>query len=521
MKKLLFFATINFIGSYASAQTPNWAQHIAPILYPKCTNCHNPNGIAPFSLITYGDALDNSSDIQQDVNVRKMPPWTPDPGYCHLANERTLTQHEIKAINDWVNGGAPQGDLAFAPTAPVYDSKVEITSPDLASRIPSYSVNTSTDLYRCFVIPTGLNTDQFITEMEAVPGNRSIVHHILIYEDASGYPAQLDAADPEPGYTNFGGTGSSSSNLIGIWSPGQGVYRLPAGTGIKLRANTNIVLQIHYPGGTHGIIDSTKILFKLSSSSLREVYIAPALNHDHLTNGQLIIPANTTRTFYAQFQVPITMSMLAVGPHMHLIGKSILSYGVTPEQDTIPFINIPSWDFHWQGLYSFRKVLKIPQGTMIYSTAFYDNTSANPENPNNPPKDVQMGEATTDEMMLVFFSFMFYQPGDENIVIDTSAISYDDSSFSGSIMSPQLYQPNPNPVRNDVTFDFYLPDKSSPLSFSIYDVGGRLVTTLPANNNYVEGLNRKNFSVANLAGGNYLLQMNAGSFSRTKKFVKE
>src|SRR6185436_13388896 len=354
MKKILPLVFLLSVFAKVNATNPDWSVDIAPILYAKCTSCHNQNGIAPFSLITYQDAFFYKTDIQTNVNSGMMPPWPPDPNYRHLAHERVLSPAEKSAIDQWVNAGAPQGDSTLAPAQPVYSSAAEITSPDLISRMPDYVVNTTTDLYRCFVMPSGLLSQQYITEIEALPGNRNIVHHILIYEDTSGIPAQLDAADPDPGYTDFGGTGSPSSNLIGVWVPGQSVYRLPVGMGIGMPANTNIVIQIHYPGGITNQTDSTKILFKLSSSLLRNVTITPPLNHFNLTNGPLVIPPNTTRTFYSQYTIPVTLSTLSVGPHMHLIGKSIMSYGVTPSNDTIPFINIPEWDFHWQGLYSFR-----------------------------------------------------------------------------------------------------------------------------------------------------------------------
>jgi hypothetical protein len=520
MKKYLFLFVICFYSLDGIAQ--NWAENIAPILYNKCTTCHNSNGIAPFSLLSYHDALVNDLDIQHSVNSRKMPPWPPDPAYRHLAHERVLTPLEIATINNWVNNGSPEGDSTLAPPAPVYSSQAEIISPDLTVQIPSYFVNTSTDLYRCFVIPSGLATQKYLTEIEALPGNRSIVHHILIYEDTSNVPALLDAADPGPGYTEFGGTGSFSSNLIGVWVPGQGKYILPTGMGIKLPAHTNIILQIHYPGGTSGQTDSTKILFKLTSSSVRNVSIAPPLNHYNLTNNDsLYIPANTIRTFYSQYTLPFTISTLSVGPHMHLIGKSIMSFGVTPANDTIPFINIPEWDFHWQGLYSFQNVLKLPIGTVLHSKAMYDNTSANPENPNDPPQDVSLGEATTDEMMLVYFSYLLYQPGDENIIIDSTTVtSSDDYSFSGIISSAQLYDPMPNPSLTDLTVDFYLPDKVQ-VSFMVYDMNGRMIEVIPSGKKYMVGLNREKFSVVSLTPGNYFLQMQVGAISRTKRFVKE
>jgi hypothetical protein len=106
---------------------------------------------------------------------------------------------------------------------------------------------------------------------------------------------------------------------------------------------------------------------------------------------------------------------------MHLLGQSIKSYGVTPDGDTIHLIDIPKWHFHWQGFYNYPKPIRIPAGTMLYGEAHYDNTAGNPYNPNSPPQNVSEGEGTADEMMLIFFIFAPFQPGDTSIVVDDGA----------------------------------------------------------------------------------------------------
>lgn len=85
-------------------------------------------------------------------------------------------------------------------------------------------------------------------------------------------------------------------------------------------------------------------------------------------------------------------------------------YGILPiTKDTLKLIKIDNWDFHWQGFYEFKKIIKIPKGTTLYADSYYDNTTNNSDNPNSPPKDVYLGEATTNEMMLVYFTFTGYQ----------------------------------------------------------------------------------------------------------------
>jgi hypothetical protein len=518
MKKILLI--IFFIPLFSSAQT-TWTNSVANILYTHCTTCHHDGGIAPFSLMTFTEAFQNGADIEDVILSGEMPPWPPDPQYSRYAHERLLTQQERSAILDWVAQGAQSGDTTLAPPAPVYNGPAEIPSPDLISQMPNYTVNTVNDLYRCFVMPSGLASDQYIMEIEAVPGDRSIVHHILIFEDSTSTPAQLDAADPGPGYTNFGGTGSNASKLIGIWVPGQQVSRMPAGMGIKLSANTNIVIQVHYPGGTLGKTDSTQIRFKLTPTPLREISINPPLNHFQLDNGPLFIPANTTRTFNALFIVPFDLSVLAVGPHMHNIGRSITSFGITPSQDTIPFIHIPEWDFHWQGTYSFQRVLRIPAGTTLYSSAFYDNTNANPHNPNNPPQNVALGEATTDEMMLVYFAYTLYQTGDENIIQDSSILlSNDEILYNDIVNTAQLYDPYPNPANESTNIQFLLPERSIS-NIIIRDLQGKIIWSDQHEGSRHAGYHYLTIPLSNFSRGLYTISLETDQYIKTKKILVE
>ena len=52
-----------------------YAKDVAPILQQKCQECHQPNSIAPMSLLTYDDAVDNADAIKDKVANRLMPPW--------------------------------------------------------------------------------------------------------------------------------------------------------------------------------------------------------------------------------------------------------------------------------------------------------------------------------------------------------------------------------------------------------------------------------------------------------------
>ena len=514
MRKLVL-ALILFVPFNSFAQTPTWADDIACVVYTHCSSCHNANGIAPFPLMDYNDAVINSSQIQFKVLNQSMPPWPPDEKFRHLAHERILTLNEINAINLWVNAGTPQGNPGNAPPMPVFNTSLEIPNPDFSERIPTFTVpaTNGSDIYKCFVIQTTEGVDKFITGMEIIPGNRNIVHHVLIYQDNSNIPIQLDAADPSIGYTCFGGVGSNNAKLITGWVPGSSADFTPTGMGYKLDANTNLVVQIHYPDGSTGQIDSTRVNFKFSSvPSIRELTNDAVLNHfTSLTNGPLAIPANSIKTFHEQYVVPIPMTITAIGPHAHLICESMNAYAVTPVGDTIPLIDIPHWDFEWQGFYSFQQPIYLPVGTTIHGYATYNNTSSNPNNPSNPPLNVFAGEETTDEMMIFFISFLPFQSGDNLIVIDTS--SHFEHYLNCSIVFNSLNEPilnsntvhlYPNPASNQITLEINGNGWNDDYVFSLVDALGRNVL----NQNISYGINVLSLP-ENITNGTYFYTLEA------------
>lgn len=523
MKKNLLF-TVSLIAAFtiAKAQTPVWSTDIAPILNNKCASCHRPGGIAPFSLIGY-TAASAQSGIAGAVQSKRMPPWPPDPTYSRLAHERLLSQKEIDKIVAWANNGKPQGDPTLAPPDPVFSANGDLPgTPDMVTKIPHYtSTATTGDVYQCFVIPSGLATDKYIKAFEAIPGNRPIVHHVLVYSDTSGDCAAKDAATPfEVGYPSFGDPGSPNAKLIGGWVPGTAPIQLPSGFGIRIPKNADIVIQIHYPAGSNTQVDSTELHFFFTSGPVRKVNIDPVLNHVSNIDQPLFIPANATKTFTETQYLPAPFfpdaSVLGVAPHMHLIGRNITTFAVTPTNDTIKFIRINNWDFHWQGFYATRKVIKVPTGSTLYSKAFYDNTTNNPFNPSNPPKNVSAGENTTDEMMLTYFIHTPYQAGDENIVIDPTTPV--DLSVGNYYKGDVLFAPYPNPANSELVVKCHF-DKPQSADIAIIDISGKTVKTLMKNGRIETGYSALKYSVADLPAGMYTLKLQTAEGTLAEKLV--
>lgn len=398
------------------AQSPTWSGEIGCLIYTHCTTCHHDGGIAPFSLTSYDEAYSYRYQIQAYVNAGLMPPWPPEDGAYTIANDRSLTADEIALIDAWVDADAPEGDPAEAPAAPEISSEEVIADPDLVLQLPTYtSQAVDEDDYRCFIIENPETTTRYIKSIEIVPGNPAIVHHLLLYADGSGTPALLDNLDPGPGYVCFGGIGSNSATLLGGWAPGAQPVTLPENMGIQVFPGQDFVIQLHYPEGSAGEVDHTKINIKYSDEpSPRLVQFSPILNHfTTLVDGPLFIPANTVKTFHEEYTIGGQISILGVAPHMHLIGESIHTWAELPSNQIISMLDIPEWDFEWQGIYQYRNPIILPFGSTLKAEAVYNNTTSNPNNPSNPPQNVSLGEATTDEMMIVFFLWTAYQSGDE------------------------------------------------------------------------------------------------------------
>lgn len=408
------------LSAQNSEHTPTWTDGIACIVYSHCTNCHNPGGVAPFSLLTYNDAFQNRQSIGASVAAFSMPPFPPADQPKKFAHANTLTAHERAELIDWVANFAPLGDANAIPPIPSFSSGPSLTQPDVQLRVPNYPVNTTQDLYRVFVLPLNNSTDKFIKTIEVVPSNRAIVHHALIFQDTSSLPMQLDANDPGPGYTAFGGTGSATSTLITGYVPGQGAFEFPAGFGSKVLANSNLLVQVHYPGFVSNQIDSTEIRIVYTNGTVRNVTTSPVINHvQNLVNGPLVIPANQIKTFKAVRTVPYNLTLTALMPHMHLLGKSFKA-GLVHNGDSTQLVHIPDWDFHWQGFYTFKTPIFLPQGSSVWAEVTYDNTSANWNNPNSPPQTVTAGEGTGDEMLLLYMNLSGFQAGDTLLNFDPS-----------------------------------------------------------------------------------------------------
>jgi len=473
----IFFIVSFFALPWIKAQT--WSGDVAQIFYNKCTSCHHTGGIAPFPLTTYQEASPMAASIYGAIPpgaLHQMPPWPPDNTYQQYLHDRALTTAEKTTLLNWLNTGFPEGNPAQTPPPPVYNVGSVLGNGDLTVTMPNYISNATTqfDDYVCFAVPTNLTQTRTIKAVEVIPGNMEIVHHALIYIDHNGVES-----------TNTSGFCSSPSSattkLLSAYVPGSGPMVFPSVAPLKLGVDigpgSKIYFAMHYPNGSAGMLDSTKVILHFyppGTTGVRQVSADPVVA-DYNFN----LPANQITTLTAQYPanggLPVAISALSVAPHMHLLGKTIKSYALSANNlDTLKHIRVPNWDFHWQGFYMFSQLQKIPSGYKVKGEAVYDNTANNPNNPNSPPQSVQFGENTTDEMFIVYYHYLLYQPGDENYNLnDFVSASLQEYATNNDGLS--IY---PNPlIEGSLTISFQeaLPSSAKVI---LYNANGKVVKDL-------------------------------------------
>lgn len=476
MKKLLLALCLLLVCADSDAQLTY--PDVAGIFYARCGSCHHDNGGAPFSLLNYSETAANIGGIESTLLSGEMPPWPADTTYRRFINEHTISQTDKDAILNWISSGAAMGDTSLAPPAPVYPAHKLGGTPDMILTIPTFTSNAtaSDDAYDVFSLPTGLSSTRIIRAIEVVPGNTGIVHHVVVMGDNTGTVA-----------SDLSGTAYTIPGNIGIGSYQPGAEPIlfpgtaPAKMGINLPAGSNIVLQIHYPAGSGGQQDSTQVriyFYPPGTTGVRQVYIMVPLQYWKTDFWLLGGQVKTFQVDTAEYDT-FPLSIIGSIPHAHQICTHVLNYAYQGT-DTIPLNRINDWEFHHQYYYYYPHPVKIPPGYRYHGTHVYDNQASNPNNPFSPPQLITGGVNTTDEMFFDAFQWLVYQPGDENINMDSllsndSLVLLNVPGYETSALNPGSFS-YPNPFNDHTTIrfnDLHYPPQQCTLQ--VFDGYGRTV----------------------------------------------
>ncbi len=416
---------------------------VLPILQTNCQGCHRPGAVGPFSLLTYKQAVTWANDIKEYTQEHKMPPWKPVEGLA-FHDERKLSERDIRTLAAWVDGGVPEGDPREAPTPRQFFEGWQLGRPDLVLTVPEeMTVGASgPDLFRCFVLPTNLAEDKYVTAVELRPGNNRIVHHSLNFFDTTGKARELEkkerqrkdsGQDQGPGYSvamGIGFTPAKPDTLGGLggWAPGQMARHLPEGYGYLLPRGADVILQVHYHRNGRVEKDRTSIGLYFAKNGNVKRWKGMVLPGRFLA----IPPNDSHYRVEGGLEVLQEATLYSVMPHMHMLGKQIKVTVTPPGGKPLTLVAIKDWDYNWQETYFLKEPIAIKPGTRVAVVAFFDNSRKNPNNPFSPPRWVKFGEHTHDEMCYVFLGATADTPGRIQVRQDSGGGKRKDDKSAGT-----------------------------------------------------------------------------------------
>lgn len=398
--------------STTPAAALTYYQDAAPILAQRCVGCHSAGNIAPFTLESYRDAMTYASLIKPALVNKLMPPMPPvASGDCPPIDDvRVMPDSERQRLIAWVDGGAQAGDAAHATPAPPAANALGAPSAVYDSGLDYLSTYQGSDEYRCFIVDPKLDRAFNLIAIGVRSTNPAIVHHTIVYAAVPQVAAAVDAleaADPQPGYECFGGPGFAGAFTVGAAAVGSAPRAFPAGSGVPLPAGTRYVVQVHYN------FDNARGANRIAV----EAWSAPSLTQvpHGLTAGNYTfdIPAGATHVSAAGMgDITLTPvngaqtrpgNLWGVFPHMHQLGSSIRVDLLRADGSRQCVVNIPKWDFHWQGEYQLLQPIKVSAGDRLQTTCVWDNSAGHQPlvgGVPRQPRDVRFGENSTDEMCL-------------------------------------------------------------------------------------------------------------------------
>ncbi len=371
-----------------------FTRDVAPIFYTRCVECHRPGEIAPMPLLTYDDARPWAKSIKEKVVGRAMPPWPADPQYGHFENDRRLSQKEIETIVAWVAAGSPKGEDKDLPPVPKFVEGWALGQPDAVISMPQeVSIPAAGEMsYMYISAPTNFKEDKWIQAAEIRPGNRKVVHHMIV-----------SARDPV-GDSEFGGgwpEGRGRGSMITGYSPGEQPKILPPGMAKLVKAGSILTFQAHYTPNGVATKDRSYIGLYFAKEPVQKTVLT-----GRATNGQFVIPAgNPNYEVESSWEAGEDIMIVDFRPHMHVRGKDFVFKAVYPDGRSEVVLSVPRYDFNWQMLYRPAKPILLPKGSRLDCVAHYDNSSNNKYNP-DPTRDVWWGPQTSDEMMIGWFDYV-------------------------------------------------------------------------------------------------------------------
>jgi hypothetical protein len=434
-------------SGHVPADAPLFHRDVRPILERSCQSCHAPDGMAPFSLLTYEQARTFAPAMVVETEARRMPPWgARETDECQpphpFRGDARLTDEQIATLAAWSMAGTPEGDPADAPPSPMAKPRdLPGVDVEVSLDVP-YSASGTIDDFRCFIIDPKLTDSKWIDGVHVIPGNPGATHHVDVYADPSGQGSAL--AGPDGSYPCFSDPMIDEQRLLHTFNPGMFPLELPPGVAMELPAGSLLALQVHYhPAGTTLPPDDLKVQLRFVDEAPEQILDVVFLGNsssalddgDGLMPGpgdgsggpEFLIPANAANhveamriTWRASWGSP---RVLGAAAHMHYVGRDMkieVEHPGASGGDAAGecLLQEPSWNIAWQRLFLYDTAIdglpRLSAGDRLRLRCTYDNTMQNPgvvralaDQGLHAPIDVRLGEQVVDEMCLAILPLLY------------------------------------------------------------------------------------------------------------------
>ncbi len=420
--------------SVTHAQLPavTFGRDVAPIIFGSCASCHRPGESGPFPLLAYEDVKKHAHQIVKVTQAHIMPPWLPEPGYGNFAQARRLTDEQIRTIAQWVEQGSPLGPAADVPPVPEFPNDWKLGPPDLVveAQAPLDVPAGGPEVYWNFLLKPGVTETRYVRAIEIHPGNRRIVHHANLLIDRT-QSAQRMEKTPGAGFPGMDLTISRSvfdpEGQFLFWSPGGVPLTEPDGFAWRLDPGNVLVLNMHMrPSGKAEQVRPVVALYFTDKRPAKFPIVIQMENDPGLD-----IPAGRRDFLVADdFKLPLDADLLALYPHAHYLGRLMEVYATLPGGERKWLLRIPDWNLSWQSVFRYREPVFLPKGSVISMRYHYDNSVANPRNPNHPPLRVTGGNHANDEMAHLWLQVLPRGSGDHRRVVEEAVMQHRVDKYS-------------------------------------------------------------------------------------------
>jgi hypothetical protein len=384
-------------SSAAGAQTvpPTYAADIEPLLRRQCVGCHRAGDIAPFTLEHFDEVRRRGRAIAEATARRYMPPWKPVAG-GPFEGARGLSDDEIATIAKWVDAGMPRGEPDRADAESQPPAEWRLGPPDLVVTLdqPYRLAADGPDAFRNFAVSIPVDAERYVAAVDFSPAGARAIHHANLRFDQSAASRELDAEDTLPGYEGAVSMGARypEGYFLG-WTPGQSPMTSAPGMAWRLSPGTDLVLQLHLRRTGKPEDVRPKVAFYFTADAPKRTPLALRLGKQNIDikPGEQYLLADA-------YQLPVDVELLAIHPHAHYRAREIRATADLPDGTRRWLLRIDDWDFNWQDVYRFTEPVALPKGTVLRMVYTYDNSEANPRNPDRPPRRVVFGQNSSDEM---------------------------------------------------------------------------------------------------------------------------